>query len=124
MSFNEFSALNRGLAFAMENYAQLMMLLIITCLGAYAAYLCWQLLQQKKIARLAQAVLKRQRSESHGEHQESISVLIRCLSQGQVSLTLVCSLLLPRLYLNVCVRHSKQKELPQHLTTVSLVILS
>ena len=71
----------------MENYVQLMMLLIITCLGAYAANVCWQLLQQKKIARQTQAMLKRQRSESHRDHQESISVLIRCLSQGQVSVS-------------------------------------
>lgn len=87
MSFNELSAQNRSLALAMENYAQLMMLLIITCLSAYAANICWQLLQQKKIARQAQAVLKRQRSESRHDHQESISVLIRCLSQGQVTVT-------------------------------------
>ena len=71
----------------MEDNAQLIMLLIITGLGVYAVQVCWQLLQQKKIARQTQAVLKQQRSESRLEHQESIAVLIRCLSQGQVSLT-------------------------------------
>ena len=71
----------------MEDNAQLIMLLIITVLGVYAVQVCWQLLQQKKIARQTQAVLKQQRSESRLEHQESIAVLIRCLSQGQVSLT-------------------------------------
>lgn len=71
----------------MEDNAQLIMLLIITVLGVYAVQVCWQLLQQKKIARQTQAVLKQQRSESRLEHQESIAVLIRCLSQGQISLT-------------------------------------
>ena len=71
----------------MENYAQLIMLLIITGLGVYALKVCWQLWQQKKIAQQAQAVLKQQRSESRREHQESIAVLIRCLSQKQVSVT-------------------------------------
>ena len=41
----------------------------------------------KKIARQTQAVLKRQHSESRRDHQESISVLIRCLSQRMISLT-------------------------------------
>ena len=71
----------------MEDNAQLIMLLIITGLGVYAVQVCWQLLQQKKIARQTQAALKQQRRESRREHQESIAVLIRCLSQGQVSLT-------------------------------------
>ena len=71
----------------MGNYAQLIMLLIITGLGVYALKVCWQLWQQKKIAQQAQAVLKQQRSESRREHQESIAVLIRCLSQKQVSVT-------------------------------------
>ena len=71
----------------MENYAQLIMLLIITGLAVYAVQVCWQLWQQKKIAQQAQAVLKQQRSESRREHQESIAVLVRCLSQKQVSVT-------------------------------------
>ena len=71
----------------MENYEQLIMLLIITALGVYAAQVCLQLWQQKKIARQAHAMLKQQRSESHRAHQESIAVLIRCLSQKQVSVT-------------------------------------
>ena len=71
----------------MENYAQLIMLLIITVLGVYAVKVCWQLWQQKKIAQQAQAALVQQRSESRREHQESIAVLIRCLSQKQVSVT-------------------------------------
>ena len=71
----------------MENYAQLIMLLIITGLGVYAVQVCWQLWQQKKIAQQAQAALVQQRSESRREHQESIAVLIRCLSQKQVSVT-------------------------------------
>ena len=71
----------------MENYAQLIMLLIITGLAVYAVQVCWQLWQQKKIARQTQAALVQQRSESRREHQESIAVLIRCLSQKQVSVT-------------------------------------
>ena len=71
----------------MGNYAQLIMLLIITVLSVYATYVCWQLLKQKKIARQAQAFVKQQLSESRRDHQESIAVLIRCLSQGQVSVT-------------------------------------
>ena len=67
----------------MENYAQLIMLLIITGLAVYAVQVCWQLWQQKKIARQAQAALVQQRSESRREHQESIAVLIRCLSQNK-----------------------------------------
>lgn len=71
----------------MENYAQLIMLLIITGLAVYAVQVCWQLWQQKKIAQQAQAALVQQRRESRREHQESIAVLIRCLSQKQVSVT-------------------------------------
>lgn len=71
----------------MEKYQQLMMLIIIAGLGAYACYVCRQLWHQKQSAQEVQTRLSQQRSERRLACQESITVLIRCLLQNQVSIT-------------------------------------